>query len=281
MNNIISKIFYYMPFFLFEMTENNINYVIKGGKAIDILTQTDIYSTDTDWDIVVPNKKIQEFMIRNFINFMTINIPDFNIDLITYNSLISNVEKNENFKIKNLLYDNNDIMDLIIQPINHIIYNNIIQINNINVVSYDYAIKDNFKTMRDRHKDLLYNGFIEQNNLFYNNKLEIDVKKTLKTVDKLYEKQLYNNYIENIKSLKNELKNKEITDTEYNEDINEYKTKYINDFYDLKHNNNINNQLLKQFNKYNRTRKRKNSLLNNKYSTLKTLKSKNRKYKSY
>ena len=118
-----------MPFFLFEMTENNINYVIKGGKAIDILTQTDIYSTDTDWDIVVPNKKIQEFMIRNFINFMTINIPDFNIDLITYNSLISNVEKNENFKIKNLLYDNNDIMDLIIQPINHIIYNNIIQIN--------------------------------------------------------------------------------------------------------------------------------------------------------
>ena len=172
-------------------------------------------------------------------------------------------------------------MDLIIQPINHIIYNNIIQINNINVVSYDYAIKDNFKTMRDRHKDLLYNGFIEQNNLFYNNKLEIDVKKTLKTVDKLYEKQLYNNYIENIKSLKNELKNKEITDTEYNEDINEYKTKYINDFYDLQHNNNINNQLLKQFNKYNRTRKRKNSLLNNKYSTLKTLKSKNRKYKSY
>ena len=270
-----------MPFFLFEMTENNINYVIKGGKAIDILTQTDIYSTDTDWDIVVPNKKIQEFMIRNFINFMTINIPDFNIDLITYNSLISNVEKNENFKIKNLLYDNNDIMDLIIQPINHIIYNNIIQINNINVVSYDYAIKDNFKTMLDRHKDLLYNGFIEQNNLFYNNKLEIDVKKTLKTVDKLYEKQLYNNYIENIKSLKNELKNKEITDTEYNEDINEYKTKYINDFYDLKHNNNINNQLLKQFNKYNRTRKRKNSLLNNKYSTLKTLNSKNRKYKSY
>ena len=49
--------------------------------------------------------------------------------------------------------------------------------------------------MRDRHKDLLYNGFIEQNNLFYNNKLEIDVKKTLKTVDKLYEKQLYNNFM--------------------------------------------------------------------------------------
>ena len=40
-------------------------------------------------------------------------------------------------------------------------------------------------------------------------------------------------------------------------------------------------RLQKNFNKYNRTRKRKNSLLNNKYSTLKTLKSKNRKYKSY